>query len=75
MEDWPVHYIVWTSSQLVNLLNSAAPIITSAIGISAISAKSIGIGYRQYYKMYMGNKNFTFYGQIGHKIVKLCTER
>ena len=51
---------------------SVAPIIVSAIGISA---KNIGIGYRQYYKMYIGNQNLTFFGKIGHKIVKLCTER
>jgi len=34
--------------------------IVSAIGISAILAKNIDIGYWQYYKMYIGNQNFTF---------------
>ena len=47
------------------------------IGISAISAKNIGIGYRQYYKMYIGNQHLTliFYGKIDHKIVKSYTEK
>ena len=50
---------------------SVVLIIVSAIGISAtcISAKNIGIGYRQWYKMYIGNQNFIFNGKIGHKIV------
>jgi len=34
--------------------------VVSAIDISAISAKNIGIGHRQYYKMYIGNQNLTF---------------
>ena len=42
------------------IITSVAPIIVSAIGISAISAKNIGISCRQYYKMYIGNQNLTF---------------
>jgi len=30
------------------------------VNFPIISAKNIGISYRQYYKMYIGNQNFTF---------------
>jgi len=54
------------------IVSSVALIIVSGI---SISAKNIGIGYRQYYKMYIGNQNLTFLWENWPKIVKLCTER
>ena len=58
MRNWPPIRI-WETPIDASSLHSCTDIV-SAIGISAISAKNIGIGYQQYYKMYIGNQNFTF---------------
>jgi len=54
------HLVCISSIDMCQLVSSVAPIIVSAIGISAILAKNIGISYRQYYKMYIGSENVTF---------------